>query len=68
MTDDYQPGEDNWMVGISSMFADAIGLAPYKDNFWTTAVQPGNPYGELTVIFLECPHTTQVRVTRMSKL
>lgn len=35
------------MIGVSAMFADAVGLAPFKDDFWTTAVQPGNPYGKV---------------------
>jgi hypothetical protein len=35
-----------WAMGISSMFADAIGLAPFKDVFWSTSIQPGSPYGE----------------------
>ena len=43
---DYQPGNDNWKIGVSSIFMDAIGVAPFKDNFWTTTDQPGNPYGE----------------------
>jgi hypothetical protein len=30
-----------WTIGISSMFADAIGLAPFKDVFWSSASQPG---------------------------
>ena len=51
MSNDYQPGEDNWMIGFSSMFADAIGVAPFKDNFWTTAVQPGNPYSKCILYF-----------------
>eukprot|EP00666_Eupelagonemidae_sp_cell4sb_P017870 gene17870-biopygen35064 len=33
-----------WNVGTSSLLAHAVGLAPSKDNFWTTAVQPGNRY------------------------
>lgn len=41
---DYQPGNDQWKIGISSMFAHALGVAPFKDNFWTTTNQPGNPY------------------------
>ncbi|XP_064616875.1 uncharacterized protein LOC135480876 [Liolophura sinensis] len=43
-SDDYSPGEDQWKIGISSLFADAVGLAPFKDTFWTTQTQPGNPY------------------------
>ncbi|KAK3600158.1 hypothetical protein CHS0354_012281 [Potamilus streckersoni] len=45
VSDDYGPGADQWRIGISSMFAHAIGLAPYKDTFWTTELQSGNPYG-----------------------
>ncbi|CAF4210806.1 unnamed protein product, partial [Rotaria sordida] len=33
-----------WTIGISSMFVDAIGLAPFKDVFWSTSLQPGSPY------------------------
>ena len=43
---DYRPNNDNWKIGVSSIFADALGLAPFKDNFWTTTDQPGNPYGD----------------------
>ena len=35
---------DQWAMGISSMFANALGLAPFKDVFWSTSVQPGAPY------------------------
>ncbi|XP_067662767.1 uncharacterized protein [Haliotis asinina] len=41
---DYHPGSDHWKIGLTSLLAWAIGLAPYKDNFWTTSVQSGNPY------------------------
>ncbi|XP_056009973.1 uncharacterized protein LOC125678812 [Ostrea edulis] len=41
---DYHPGRDQWRIGVSSMFADAIGIRPYKDTFWTTTTQPGNSY------------------------
>ncbi len=36
--------EDQWSIGISSIFADAIGLAPFKDVFWSTSIQPGANY------------------------
>ncbi|XP_059175577.1 uncharacterized protein LOC131955455 [Physella acuta] len=45
---DYQPGGRQWDIGISSMFADAVGVAPFKDTFWTTEVQAGSPYGVKT--------------------
>ncbi|XP_046547851.1 uncharacterized protein LOC124257766 [Haliotis rubra] len=41
---DNRPGTDNWKIGVTSLFAWAIGVAPFKDNFWTTSVQPGNSY------------------------
>ncbi|XP_071096650.1 uncharacterized protein [Haliotis cracherodii] len=45
---DYIPGTANWKLGISSIFAYALGIAPSKDNFWTTGVQPGSKYGNKT--------------------
>ncbi|CAF3945609.1 unnamed protein product [Rotaria sordida] len=33
-----------WTIGISSMFVDALGLAPFKDVFWSTSLQPDAPY------------------------
>ena len=36
-----------WKIGYSSLFADSLQIAPFKDNFWTTSVQPGNPYGRV---------------------
>lgn len=44
VSDDYQPGNDQWQIGVTSMVAHALGVAPFKDNFWTTTNQPGNPY------------------------
>jgi hypothetical protein len=44
VSNDYQPGNDQWKIGISSMFAHSLGVAPFKDNFWTTTDQPGNKY------------------------
>ena len=32
-------------IGVTSHFAHALGLTPFKDTFWTTPTQPGNPYG-----------------------
>ena len=33
-----------WAIGIPSMFADAMGLAPFKDVFWSTSLQPNASY------------------------
>ena len=35
-----------WNMGITSMFLDALGLAPNKDVLWSTSVQPDNPYSD----------------------
>ncbi|XP_059175515.1 uncharacterized protein LOC131955424 [Physella acuta] len=45
VSEDYHPGGRQWNIGISSMLADAVGLAPFKDTFWTTEQQTGSPYG-----------------------
>jgi hypothetical protein len=42
-SDDYHPDNPQWKIGLSSLLAHSIGLAPSKDNFWTTTTQP-NPY------------------------
>ena len=41
-SDDYQPGNDQWAIGLTSAWIYAVGLAPFKDSFWTSADQPGN--------------------------
>ena len=40
---DYQPGAyEQWApLGITSLFAYALGLAPSKDSYWSTSDQPG---------------------------
>jgi len=38
------PKSSQWAIGISSMFAEAIGIAPFKDVFWSTSIQPGANY------------------------
>ncbi|XP_067661072.1 uncharacterized protein [Haliotis asinina] len=48
-SNDYQPDTTNWKIGVTSLFAWAIGVAPFKDNFWTTGVQPGNRYKHFPV-------------------
>ena len=49
-SDDYQVSlsdhnRPQWTIGITSMFLDAIGIAPFKDVLWSTSTQPGSPYG-----------------------
>ncbi|XP_050411267.2 uncharacterized protein LOC126825609 [Patella vulgata] len=43
-SEDYHPGNNNWRLGLTSIFADSLGVAPFKDNFWTTTYQAGNKY------------------------
>jgi hypothetical protein len=42
-TDDYQPSFDQWRIGLNSLLASSLGLAPFKDTFWSTERQPGDP-------------------------
>ena len=45
-SDDHMPGVDStsqWDMGFSSLLAWALGLAPFKDNYWSTPMQPGAP-------------------------
>jgi len=46
VSDDYQPGNQQWHLGVASMMAHALGLAPFKDVYWTSTTQSGNPYGK----------------------
>ena len=32
--------------GLTSIWTYALGLAPFKDTFWTVPTQPGNQYGK----------------------
>ena len=36
--------QGRWKIAYTSLFYDALGLAPYFDVVWTSAVEPGNPY------------------------
>jgi len=48
-TNDYCPGNDQWKMGLSSMLSWALGLAPFKDVFWSSEKQASNPYKNATV-------------------
>ena len=41
---DYHPGTSQFDIQTSSLFYWAIGVAPFKDDWWTTDVQEGSPY------------------------
>lgn len=41
---DYMLSPEQYKIGISSLFAHALGIAPFKDNFWSKGEQPGNRY------------------------
>ena len=49
VSDDYRAGSDQWQIGVISVFTQALGIAPFKDTFWTTKTQPGNTYSKDTV-------------------
>jgi hypothetical protein len=35
---------DQWKIGITSMLSNALGMAPFKDVFWSNEIQNGSPY------------------------
>lgn len=43
VSQDYHLEPEQWRIGMSSILASALNLAPSKDTFWTTERQPGNP-------------------------
>jgi hypothetical protein len=48
-SDDHVPCEGyyplQWRIGFSSLFAWSVGVAPFKDNAWSTSFQPGGSCG-----------------------
>ena len=45
-SNDYKEmGSDQWDIGRSSLFADALGMAPSKDSFWSSSEQQQAPDG-----------------------
>lgn len=43
-SEDYHAGSNQWApVGTTALFAYALGLAPSKDNFWSSPAQPRAP-------------------------
>ena len=51
-SDDHVPGSNGgdsttqWKMGYSSMLAWSLGLAGFKDNYWSSATQPGSSCGK----------------------
>ena len=41
---DYILSKDNWRIGMTSLLASSLGLAPFKNVFWSTQRNPGNPF------------------------
>eukprot|EP00494_Astrolonche_serrata_P004000 UN04010 len=42
---DYHPGNPQWNIGTTCMFADAIGIRCSKDNFWSNKTESGRLWG-----------------------
>ena len=41
---DYRLSRDNWRIGISTHLATALGLAAFKDTFWSSTVNTEHPF------------------------
>ncbi|XP_061171988.1 non-lysosomal glucosylceramidase-like [Saccostrea echinata] len=46
VSEDYHPGGEQWRIGITSLFVGALGMRPFKDNFWTSKAQPEDKSGK----------------------
>jgi len=46
--DNDPPSQSNWVIGESSLLLYSIGIAPYKDVFWTSTIEPNNTYSNGT--------------------
>ncbi|KAA0148739.1 hypothetical protein FNF29_06521 [Cafeteria roenbergensis] len=44
-SDDYSPQNDQWSIGVSSLLYHALGLAPWKDDTWTSTRTQTCPSG-----------------------
>eukprot|EP00050_Salpingoeca_kvevrii_P015410 m.46559 g.46559 ORF g.46559 m.46559 type:complete len:910 (-) comp6309_c0_seq1:137-2866(-) len=44
--DNFPSNEHRWKIGYTSLFLNALHIAPFMDVIWTRADQPGNPYGQ----------------------
>eukprot|EP01083_Nonionella_stella_P114908 340133_1 len=47
-SDDYHPGNDQWRLGVSSIFNVALDIAPSKDSFWSMPGAQSGHYGNAT--------------------
>jgi len=62
-SDDHVPGwevQSQWKLGYSSLLAWAVGLAPFKDNYWSTALQPGSSCGNSSEVTPSLHHASSV--------
>ena len=41
---DYRLSRDNWRIGLSSYLATSLGLAAFKDTFWSSPVNTEHPF------------------------
>ena len=48
---------------MSSLFASSLSLAPFKDVFWSSSIEPGNPYKNATELSPEINAVVSVLTT-----
>jgi len=60
---DYGPGRDQWsLLGLTALLYRALGLAPFKDVFWSASLQP-RPAGKRNYTFEPNPELEAVAAT-----
>lgn len=50
---DYRLSRDNWRIGVSSYLSSALGLATFKDTFWSSETNSDHPF------YYDCMITTE---------
>jgi len=38
-SDDYNPDNDQWSLGVSALLSHSVGLAPWKDDAYTSTAK-----------------------------
>ena len=41
---DYRLSKDNWRIGLSTYFSSSLGLAAFKDTFWSSPINTEHPF------------------------
>lgn len=61
VSDDYMLTPENWRIGHTSLFAHALGLAVFKDNFWSSRENVNVVFNDCLAITPDPDHLLQLK-------